>query len=115
MGMRTGMRRSLACSGWTLIALLALWAAPGRAADPTPEQKTTFTRLVGEVQTENLRRHIEALSALGSRVTGTEGCDRAADYILDYWRALGLDDIHVETFPIATPMPEPARASDPSN
>jgi len=112
--MRTAMRRSLAWPVAAACALLALWAGPGRAADPTPEQTKRFSRLVGEVKTENLRRHIEALSAFPSRVTGTEGCDQAAQYILKYWRSLGLEDIHVESFPIAAPLAEPQDPNQPN-
>jgi hypothetical protein len=122
MAMRTGMRRFLAstlsrpcwCGGLALL-LLAAWAAPGRAADATPEQAKLYNRLVAGVKTENLRRHIETLSALGSRVTGTEGCDRAARYILDYWKSLGLEDIHTESFTIAAPLPEPVDAAKPED
>ena len=51
----------------------------------------------------NVLESIRTLSSFGSRVIGYEGFYRAADYIADYWRSLGLE-VRFENFTATTPI-----------
>ncbi|MEW6357440.1 MAG: FtsX-like permease family protein [Planctomycetota bacterium] len=51
-----------------------------------------------------LRRTIEYLSSISSRVTGYAGCDEAAAYVEMRFRELGLTDIVSEDFKLAVPV-----------
>lgn len=46
-----------------------------------------------------LRTTVRDLASFGTRVTGYDGADRAADYLVDRLRALGIEDIREQTFP----------------
>lgn len=98
------MRRAillLAVAVWLAACLLA---APAYCVDPTPEEARTYQRLASQVDMAALRRHIDYMASVGSRITGYPGCDQAADYILDYFRSIGLSDVKEERFPISVPV-----------
>ena len=54
---------------------------------------------------------IGRFEALGSRVTGTEGCDRAADIIQQRFVDLGLRNVTRQTFDVVAPVTRSVRLS----
>jgi len=48
--------------------------------------------------------HIRFFSELGTRVTGYDGCDSAAEYIRDYWNNLGLSNVTTQEFNVTVPV-----------
>ncbi|MCD6466044.1 M28 family peptidase [Candidatus Bathyarchaeota archaeon] len=50
-----------------------------------------------------VKSHLRFFSELGTRVTGYEGCDLAAEYIRDYWNNLGLN-VTVQEFNVTVPV-----------
>jgi len=96
------MRRAkLFVAGWLAVCFLA---APAYCVDPTPEEAAIYQELASEVDMAALRRHIEYMAGLGSRLTGYPGCDEAAKYILKYFKALRLKDVKDERFPVSVPV-----------
>ena len=85
-----------------LFAVLA--ALPAAAIDITPQQAAAYQEIFPQVDREALRAHVEYLASLGSRMTGTPGCDRAADYVRANFRRLGLQDVRTERFTISIPQ-----------
>ena len=53
-----------------------------------------------------LRRRVESLSEVGSRVTGYGGCERAAAYLEEALRRLGVGGVHTYGFPVPIPLDE---------
>jgi len=51
-----------------------------------------------------LRQHLEAFTEYPSRVTGYEGAERAAVYIEEEFRQLGLESVSSDTFSLAVPV-----------
>ncbi|NKB66517.1 MAG: FtsX-like permease family protein [Candidatus Latescibacteria bacterium] len=56
------------------------------------------------INSASLKSHLEQFTAYPSRVTGYEGAERAADYIADQFRLLGLQRVQSETFKVPVPM-----------
>ena len=67
----------------------------------TPEM---YPEIAARITPETLGAHIDYLSGIPSRVTGTPGCDRAADYIIGQFRALGVGEPTVQEFPVTVPV-----------
>ncbi|HIE51652.1 MAG TPA: FtsX-like permease family protein [Armatimonadetes bacterium] len=80
-----------------LLSLLLFWGvSAGEAAE--------LSTLYGAVDMENIRRDVETLAALGSRVTGYPGAGAAAELIRDRFRQLGLQDLTVQEFDLPVPV-----------
>lgn len=107
---------------WSCIGILAILLqvyvakiATETEKDPDLDETRQFTPdaypgIAAEITPEGLQRHIDALSAIPSRLSGTPGCDAAADYILDQFRALGVGEPVVEEFPVTVPVFDKAEA-----
>lgn len=54
---------------------------------------------------KDLTTTLEALAALGQKQPGTDAGRQAADYITVRFRALGLEDVHTETFTVPSWQP----------
>ena len=83
-------------SGWieTWIGWQPVAEPPAPAADPE-------ARAVAEtVSRERLYEHLRRFSTGTSRVTGYEGAHRAADYIEEQYRLLGLERVSTEQFTV---------------
>jgi len=89
---------------WLAVLLTLALPAGALAVEATPQQKATYQRLSGLVSRAALRSHVEFMASRGSRLTGTPGCDQAADYIRDYLRQVGIKQIKTERFPITAPQ-----------
>ena len=83
-------------------ALLLTGAAGGSAADPD------WQAIADGVRVENLRAHVEALAACGSRIPGYPGEEQAAAYLRGTLTEIGFADVREETFPITVPVEESA-------
>ena len=85
-------RRSKLCRCAAAIAcLLLLYGLPATAA------------------TDRIETTIRRLSGVGSRVAGYPGCDSAAAFIEAEFRAMGLDRVRREQFPITVPLDKGGR------
>lgn len=73
------------------MALALLTAGPLKAEDATPQA---------------LARSVEALSALGSRVTGYPGADQAATWLEEQLHADGIQRVHRHAFSLPVPVDE---------
>ncbi|MCM8763994.1 MAG: hypothetical protein NC830_01310 [Candidatus Omnitrophica bacterium] len=59
----------------------------------------------------SLLTHITYFSSLPERISGTESCNRAADYIKETFRSLGIRNIQTEEFKVVVPIQEYAYLS----
>jgi len=62
-------------------------------------------------QEGSLLKHVSYFSSLPSRISGTDGCNKAADYIKDVFRQAGLKNIQIEKFDVVVPVQEYAYVS----
>jgi len=91
------VRRGLVGCLCTWVGLAVLGAVPCSAAlgkkEPTPEQTEWWGKFSGEVRIGELERHVEALTSCSPRLAGYPGAGRAAEYIVEELRNLGLNDV----------------------
>ncbi len=74
----------------------ALAAVPVEGAD--------HADVAGLVREESLRELVGRFAAMGSRVPGYAGNDEAADFIVDYFRSLGMGEVYEQPFETAVPV-----------
>lgn len=84
---------------WTCLLLLASSSAHAAEEDPG-----NYRKLAGAVSAENLSSTIRTLAGYGSRVAGYEGDAKAAAYVEGRFKALGLEDVAVQKFPVTVPV-----------
>jgi hypothetical protein len=77
--------------------MLALAAAAPAAGPSSHEQ------LARDMDTTAVQRHVGALAAMGSRVSGYPGNAKAADYVLGEFKRLGLET-YVQEFDLPAPL-----------
>ena len=82
-----------------------------RGAGGTSEQRTAFVHsdyadLTSRISEDRIREHIRYLAGLGSRVSGSIGCEWAAEYVEDQFRTAGLVDIERQDFDVEVPVDE---------
>jgi hypothetical protein len=96
--------------GWVWIGvLLSVCAlAFGQQKVDVEKVQARYRQLVGAVSEARLAETVRWMAAQGSRVAGYPGADRAADYIEQQFRALGLQNVRREAFPITVPVDEEA-------
>ena len=86
-------------------ATLALIALPGNvAADVAPELQEAYKKFNGFVKPANLSSTVKTLAGFGSRVAGYPGDAKAAAYVEAQFRALGLQNVAVDTYPVTIPL-----------
>ncbi len=71
------------------------------------KSETDYQRVATLVDGAEMKRVVEDMAALGSRVTGYPGCEKAVDMVVDKFRELGLKDVTIEEFPVVVPMVKP--------
>lgn len=110
------MKKALYISRWIVIGLLGIAIqlvvakrATETEKDPDLKETAQFSRemypeIAARITPEGLQQHIRVLSSIPSRLTGTEGADRAADYIVEQFKALGVGAPVVEEFPVTVPV-----------
>ncbi len=95
----------------SILALSALglpaWAQGGHEEEIVLESDTDYERAASAIDEQQMRDLIADFEALDTRVTGYPGCHEAAGMIADGFRELGLEDVHIETFPVVVPMARP--------
>jgi len=67
------------------------------------EENTDFQPLLNNLNYSEIEKHVNVFSSLGSRITGYEGCYKAADYIAEAFKGFGLTVIR-QTYPIVVPI-----------
>jgi hypothetical protein len=55
------------------------------------ETNDVIAEIVGEVSGANLHTHVQSLQSFDTRYTSTPNCEAAGQFILDYFRSLGLE------------------------
>lgn len=87
----------------TLLLLIALVIVP---AQPVEAQEGVTRKIVPEdIDTSMIMRHVDYFSGLGSRVTGYPGHYKAAQYIADSLREMGLEVI-LQNYSVVVPLDE---------
>jgi len=64
---------------------------------------TDYQEVASLIDGAEIQATIDSMAALGSRITGSEGCDAAAEQVIAEFRRLGLTDVEVEEFPVIVP------------
>lgn len=82
-----------------LFLLLLVIPSIGVGAD-----RAYYERIMKKIDLNAVRKHIEYLSSLGSRVTGYPGEKAAASYIEGKFREIGLQTISTYDFSVTQPM-----------
>jgi ABC-type antimicrobial peptide transport system permease subunit len=96
--------RALLCGGflWLLCAF-----GIGQQVD-TAALQARYRQLASEIAEARLTETVRWMAAQGSRVAGYPGAERAADYIEQQFRALGLQEVRREPFEVSVPIDEGA-------
>lgn len=92
------MNRSMVHTAVMLGVLIAALSPAGAAW-----QRAAHEDLAAAMSVPNMQRHVDFLCGLDSRVSGYPGNAAAADYILNYFRDLGLET-YVQEFDLPTPL-----------
>ncbi len=110
---------------WCLVAVVGLFVqfivtkwATETEKDPDLAETVVFEparypEIAARFTPEGLKAHIDALSGIPSRQTGTPGCDAALEYIRAQFRALGVGEPVVQEFPATVPVHDIAEARTP--
>jgi len=98
---------AVACILVLSVSGVPLWAQGGHEEEIVLESDTDYERAASAIDEQQMRELIADFEALGSRVTGYPGCHEAARMVADGFRRLGLQDVHIETFPVVVPMVVP--------
>jgi len=53
---------------------------------------------------DRLRSHVEFMAGQGSRISGYPGAEKTAEFLLEQFRSIGLEQITEEEFPITVPV-----------
>src|SRR5579862_6457048 len=86
------------------LVVLCVAALRSSGLDASPELKAVYRNLFGEVKAENLAGTVNTLAGFGSRVAGYEGETKAAAYVEQQFRSLGLSNVHTEPFTVSVPI-----------
>ena len=80
--------------------------APAQPKPPSvPREVADRYRKIASLVNENrLREAINRLGSVKSRVAGYPGADKAADYVLEEFRRIGLEDVRAEAFDVTVPV-----------
>jgi hypothetical protein len=72
--------------------------APARAFSLRPDADTLIERLIARVSQDSIRKQIQRLQDFRTRYTPAESCRAAEQYVFDYFTALGLDSVELDTW-----------------
>jgi len=75
--------------------------APARSYSLRPDADTLIQRLVAKVSPDSIRSKIQRLQDFRTRETPTESCRAAEQYLFDYFTALGLDSVALDTYDLS--------------
>jgi hypothetical protein len=77
-----------------------LWLAPERSFPLSPDADTLIERLLARVSPDSIRKQIQRLQDFRTRYSLAESCRAAEQYVFDYFTALGLDSVELDTFEV---------------
>jgi len=86
-----------------LVASLAssIFSAPASVAEGL---NIDYNFIRGNIDMAAIKNHVDYFSSLGSRMTGYPGCDIAAEYIFNYFKSVGLQDVHYQYYNVTVPI-----------
>jgi len=75
-----------------------IWLAPERSFPLSPDSDTLIERLIARVSQDSIRTQIQRLQDFRTRYSLAESCRAAEQYVFDYFTALGMDSVQLDTF-----------------
>lgn len=93
---------------WLGLLIFTCALAFGQQKLDVEKVQARYRTLIGNISEARLAETVRWMAAQGSRVAGYPGADRAADYIEQQFRAIGLQNVQREPFPITVPVDEGA-------
>jgi len=86
----------------TTLALLCVIVSQSVASLPLENSTIQYKEAIEELSFENIKKHVEALSSFGTRVTGYEGYYKATNYIVEYLKK--YVEVHLHEYEIVIPV-----------
>ena len=87
-----------------MVLIGALYEVPYRPKVELSEQsEDTYRQMAEEITDASVAEHLRELCSTPSRMTGTEGYERAVEYIRSRFEAAGLRSVTVIRLPVAVP------------
>lgn len=93
---------------WFGVLLSVCALAFGQQKLDVAQVQARYRQLTGAISEARLAETVRWMAAQGTRVAGYPGADRAAEYIEQQFRAIGLQQVRREAFPITVPVDEEA-------
>lgn len=75
-----------------------IWLAPERSYPLSPDADTLIERLLADVSPDSIRNQIQRLQDFRTRFSRAESCRAAEQYVFDYFTALGMDSVKLDTY-----------------
>lgn len=75
--------------------------APERTFSLSPDADTLIERLVALVSADSIRSQIQRLQDFRTRFSRAESCRAAEQYVFDYFTALGMDSVELDTYDLS--------------
>jgi hypothetical protein len=75
-----------------------IWLAPARSYSLRPDADTLIERLLAKVSPDSIRKQIQRLQDFRTRYTPADSCRAAEQYVFDYFTALGMDSVELDTW-----------------
>jgi hypothetical protein len=75
-----------------------MWLAPERSYPRCTDADTFIQRLIGRVSADSIRKQIQRLQDFRTRFSPAESCRAAEQYVFDYFTALGMDSVQLDTY-----------------
>ena len=92
-----------ACAAVAAAIAMALAEPAAAEDDAQPQDRVTVALPEGFLERIDPSETIRAMASLPSRLTGSKGCDEAADLIRRRFEEIGLDDVREQTFSVPVP------------
>jgi len=67
-------------------------------AQPTKDKEIDYSSLISMININNIKNHVKYLSSLKNRVTGYPGYYKATEYIVNFFKELGLEPGGIEGY-----------------
>jgi hypothetical protein len=96
--------RTGAVVAFVALAMLVLGSRLAYADAAADARAEAYRKFSGQVNAQNLRQTVDTLAGFGSRVAGYPGNAKAADYVEQQFRTLGLSSIQVDEFNVTVPI-----------
>jgi hypothetical protein len=72
--------------------------APARSYSLRPDADTLIERLLAKVSPDSIRKQLQRLQDFRTRYTLADSCRAAEQYVFDYFTALGMDSVELDTW-----------------